>query len=79
LKENEIVEFLKKQNEEFRKLSEEHRSLDGLLSEIDSKHYLTPEEEVERKRIQKQKLVKKDRMAELVREYRKINPINPLN
>jgi uncharacterized protein YdcH (DUF465 family) len=79
LKENEIVECLKKENEEFRKLSEEHRSLDGLLSEIDSKRYLTPEEEIERKRIQKQKLLKKDRMAELVREYRKVHPLNPLN
>jgi len=76
LKENEIVEFLKKENEEFRKLSEEHRSLDGLLSEIDSKRYLSAEEEVERKRIQKQKLLKKDRMAELVREYKKIHPVN---
>ena len=71
MKESEIAELLRKENEEFRKLTEEHRSLDGLLSEIDSKRYLTPEEEVERKRIQKQKLLKKDRMAELVREYRK--------
>jgi uncharacterized protein YdcH (DUF465 family) len=78
LKEQEIVEFLKKENEEFRKLNEEHRDLDGLLVEIDSKRYLTPEEEIERKRIQKQKLLKKDRMAELVREYSKIHP-NPLN
>jgi hypothetical protein len=76
LKENEIVEFLKKENEEFRKLSEEHRSLDGILSEIDSKRYLSAEEAVERKRIQKQKLLKKDRMAELVREYKKIHPVN---
>ncbi len=76
MKENEIVEFLKKENEEFRKLSEEHRSLDGLLSEIDSKRYLSAEEAVERKRIQKQKLLKKDRMAELVREYKKIHPVN---
>ena len=72
MKENDIVEFLRNQNEEFRKLSEEHRNLDGLLSEIDSKRYLSAEEEVERKRIQKQKLLRKDRMAELVREYKKI-------
>jgi uncharacterized protein len=76
LKENEIVEFLKTQNEEFRKLSEEHKNLDGLLSEIDSKRYLTAEEEIERKRIQKQKLLKKDRMAELVREHKKSQPTN---
>ncbi len=71
MRENEIVEVLKQQNEEFKKLSEEHRSLDSLLSQIDSKHYLTADEEVERKRIQKQKLLKKDRMAALVREYQK--------
>lgn len=71
MKENDVVEILRKENEEFRKLTEEHRSLDSLLSEIDSKRYLTAEEEIERKNIQKQKLFKKDRMAELVREYRK--------
>ncbi|HMK49549.1 MAG TPA: DUF465 domain-containing protein [Thermodesulfovibrionales bacterium] len=71
MNEQEIVELLRKENEEFRKLSEEHRNLDGLLSEIDNKRYLTSEEEVERKRIQKQKLLKKDRMAELIREYKK--------
>ena len=72
MKENEIVETLKKQNEEFRKLSEEHRNLDELLSAMDSKHYLSPEEEIERKRMQKLKLVRKDRMAELMREYKKV-------
>ena len=72
MKENEIVELLKKEDEEFRKLSEEHRSLDVLLAEMDGKRYLTPEEEFERKKIQKQKLLKKDRMAELVRKYKKV-------
>ena len=72
MKENEIVEALKKQNEEFKKISEEHRNLDELLAEMDSKHYLSPEEEIERKRMQKLKLVRKDRMAELMREYKKV-------
>lgn len=76
MKEREIVEFLKKENDEFKKLSEEHRSLDVLLAEIDSKRYLTSEEEVERKKLQKQKLLKKDRMAELVRDYKKSTPVN---
>jgi uncharacterized protein YdcH (DUF465 family) len=76
LKEYEIVEFLKKENDEFRRLNEEHRNLDELLVEIDSRKYLTPEEEVERKKIQKQKLLKKDRMAELVRQYKKSRSTN---
>lgn len=71
MKEDEIVEFLKKENEEFKKLSEEHRNLDLLLAKIDGKRYLTPEEEVERKTMQKQKLFKKDRMAQMIREYKK--------
>ena len=76
LKEQEVVESLKKESEEFRKLLEEHHSLDGILAEIDRKVYLTPEEEIERKKMQKLKLAKKDRMAELIRDYRKNKGIN---
>ncbi len=71
MKEEEIIEVLKKENEEFKKLSEEHRKLEKLLGEIDSKCFLTAEEEFERKKIQKQKLLKKDKMAVLIREYKK--------
>ncbi len=76
MKEQEVVESLRENNEEFRKLLEEHHQLEGLLAEIDKKVYLTPEEEVERKRIQKQKLIKKDRMAELIRDFRKSHSVN---
>lgn len=76
MKEEEIAEVLKRENEEFRRLIEEHRNLEGLLAEFNSKRYLTPEEELERKRIQKQKLLKKDRMAELVRDYKKSHSVN---
>lgn len=71
MKEQEIIESLKHGNEEFRKLHEEHHALDGTLAEMDKKVYLTPEEEVERKKLQKQKLSKKDKMAEMVRDYNK--------
>ncbi len=76
MKDQEVVESLRENNEEFRKLLEEHHQLEGLLAEIDKKVYLTPEEEVERKRIQKQKLTKKDRMAELMRDFRKSHSVN---
>ncbi|MDH4233226.1 MAG: DUF465 domain-containing protein [Nitrospirota bacterium] len=74
MKEQEIIEKLLEENEEFRKVSEEHHKLDDLLTEIDKKVYLTPEEEVERKKLQKQKLLKKDRMAEMIRDFRQTNP-----
>jgi uncharacterized protein YdcH (DUF465 family) len=71
VKEEEVIELLKKENEEFRKIAEEHKELDVVLSEMDRKVYLTTEEEVERKKLQKLKLNKKDRMAEIIREYKK--------
>ena len=74
MKEQEIIEHLKKENEEFRKVLEEHHGLDATLAEIDRKVYLTPEEEVERKKLQKQKLVKKDKMAEFIRDFKKTHP-----
>ena len=76
MKEQEIAEILLKESEEYKKLGEEHKSLEGVLAEIDKKVYLTPEEEVERKRIQKLKLTKKDRMAEIIREYKKSHSMN---
>lgn len=69
--EQEIIEFLRRENEEFKKLNDEHKNLEHLLAEIDKKVYLNSDEEIERKKIQKLKLLKKDRMAELVREYKK--------
>lgn len=71
MKDSEIAEILKRENEEYRRLFEEHKRLEQLLEEMNKKRYLTSEEEMERKRIQKQKLLKKDSMAELIRQYRK--------
>ena len=47
-------------------LKHEHAELDRQLVEFDSRAYLTPEEQLERKRIQKLKLLKKDQI-ELLR------------
>lgn len=71
MNEQEIIEKLKEENPEFRKLSEEHHTLDQQLIEIDKKIYLTPEEELERKTLQKQKLQRKDMMAGMIRNYKK--------
>ena len=76
MKEQEIAEVLIKENAEYKKLGEEHKSLEQVLAEMNRKIYLTPEEEVEKKRIQKLKLTKKDRMAELIREYKKSHSTN---
>jgi len=52
---------------EWARLDREHRALKARLSELNSRLYLSPEEEVERKTMQKLKLAKKDRLAELAR------------
>jgi uncharacterized protein len=66
-----IAEALKRENEEYQKLSQEHKKLDEWLDELSKKRYLTPEEDIEKKKKQKEKLYKKDRMAELIRNYKK--------
>ncbi len=71
--EEQIVEALKRENAEYQKLSLEHKELKAALEELNKKHYLTPEEEIEKKKKQKEKLLKKDRMFEMVRDYKKTN------
>ena len=71
MNDEEIKELLRRENEEFRKLNEEHKNLKTLLAEMDKKVYLSADEEIERKKLQKLKLSKKDRMAEFIRDYRK--------
>ena len=70
LTEDAIVEQLRHSNTEFRELEESHHRLDLELNELQKRHVLTPSEEIEKKRIQKEKLVKKDKLAELIRLYR---------
>lgn len=50
---------------EIERLRREHRELDDRLSTLSRRPFLNPDEEVEKKTLQKLKLKKKDRMAEL--------------
>lgn len=70
VQEDAVVKKLVVENEEFKKLYSEHLDLENKLAEIDKKHYISPEEELERKRLQKIKLAGKDRMFELIRKYK---------
>jgi hypothetical protein len=70
LTEDAIVEQLRHSNTEFRDLETSHHRLDLELNELQKRHVLTPSEEIEKKRIQKEKLAKKDKLAELIRLYR---------
>ncbi|MBI4844310.1 MAG: DUF465 domain-containing protein [Nitrospirae bacterium] len=70
MKDTEIAEILKNQSEEFRKYETGHRELKESLNEFQKKKYLTADEEIEKKKMQKQKLHYKDRMAEMIRQYK---------
>jgi uncharacterized protein len=70
LSDNRISDMLRQSNSEYRELEESHHRLDAELGELQRRHVLTPQEELLKKQIQKEKLVKKDKMAELVRLYR---------
>jgi uncharacterized protein YdcH (DUF465 family) len=70
MKEADKINILRNGSEEYKKLEMEHRRLEQSLETINKKKHLTTEEELEKKKIQKQKLQYKDRMAELIREYK---------
>ncbi len=67
VKEDAVLARLRVENPEFQKWEEEHRKLENTLMSFESHRYLTPEEEMERKRIQKLKLAAKDRMTDIIR------------
>lgn len=64
-----IAELLRTSNMEFRQLEETHHRLGAELEELQRRHVLTPQEELLKKQMQKEKLAKKDKMAELIRLY----------
>ncbi len=67
VKDEVLVARLRVEDSEYQKWEQEHRKLEDSLMGFESHRYLTPEEEVERKRIQKLKLAAKDRMMEIIR------------
>lgn len=69
MEETDIVIKLRNENEEFKKLEGEHRKLEEFLDEMNKKKYLSPDEEMNKKTMQKQKLQYKDRMAQILREF----------
>jgi len=69
-REEELIQQLLTHDDEIRALYLEHQELKRKLESFRHKLYLTPDEELERKRIQKLKLASKDRLVELLHRYR---------
>lgn len=58
------------QDEELRECVEDHRRLEAVLEDFNRRIYITPEEELEKKKIQKLKLLGKDKIFDILAKYR---------
>jgi uncharacterized protein YdcH (DUF465 family) len=65
----EIKAHLMQTNARYRELLNQHHEYDRLVDGLESKHVLTPEEEIEEHRLKKLKLHLKDEMEQMVSEY----------
>ena len=70
LTESVIAERLRQSSHQFRALEESHHRLDLELIQLQKRHVLTSDEVQSKKQLHKEKLAKKDKMAELIRVYR---------
>ena len=66
----EIKQYLLRTNSEFQKLNEKHQELDERIVCLETRLYLEPEEEIEEKQLKVDKLRLKDKMAEIIHQYR---------
>jgi uncharacterized protein YdcH (DUF465 family) len=69
-KDMDLIQRLSEENPRFRKLHEEHMLFEKQLQKLDERNYLTPEEDLERKKIRKLKLAGKDEMESILRDHR---------
>ena len=66
-------------NEEFRELALKHHTLDDRLHELETKHYLSDDEQIEEVSLKKRKLHIKDRMESILRQYASGAATHPLS
>ncbi|MBN1662270.1 MAG: DUF465 domain-containing protein [Deltaproteobacteria bacterium] len=60
------------QDEELKRYWEDHRKLEAELEDFNKRIYLTPEEEMEKKNLQKKKLLGKEKIYKILEKYRKM-------
>lgn len=69
-----LIHRFQEQDAELQELWVRHRSLEGELRRMDAQRFLTPEEQVRRKELQKAKLAGRDRIETLLERYRQGAP-----
>lgn len=70
VKDEELIETLTKENEDFLKAKQAHAQLARQLEELENKPFLTPQDEMEIKILKKKKLAYKDQMERILVQYR---------
>ena len=65
----EVKNLLLRDHEHYRDLAERHHQLDDRLHELTERHYLSDSEQVEEATLKKRKLLLKDQMEEILRDY----------
>ena len=66
--EDPVVKKLLVESDAFQRLWSQHLRYEQQIADLDRRLHLTPDQELERRTIQKLKLAGKDRMAAIVRE-----------
>jgi uncharacterized protein YdcH (DUF465 family) len=66
-----LIERYIQQDDELKKHVEDHRKLEAALEDYNKRIYLTPQEEIEKKKMQKLKLASKDRIFLILAKYKK--------
>ncbi|MGD0210753.1 MAG: DUF465 domain-containing protein [Desulfomonilia bacterium] len=65
-----LIRKLIPKDKELKKLWDEHQGYEDKLDQLNKRRYLSTEEEIRRKEIQKLKLQGKDKIEEILRRYR---------
>jgi uncharacterized protein len=73
-REDAVAKALMRESEEFRREMEAHQRYEKILEEFNRRPHLTPDETIEKKKIQKLKLAGKDRMARMILAFRREHP-----
>ncbi len=71
-KDQDLLKECLKSDPELKGLWDQHEKYERQLKKIENKPFLTPEEKVEKKRLQLSKLAGKTRMEEILNKYRSL-------
>jgi uncharacterized protein YdcH (DUF465 family) len=69
-REEALMRRLLQEDEEFKTIKAKHAALEELLQQFETKPWLTPQDELEIKRIKKKKLLFKDEMQKILASHR---------